>query len=108
MTSNLMTFAREFAAICAYLQKKHPEQRTADSLYVEQAELVRLLDKNKYEEAATKLVVWRNLQWIDCEPDRFSRKTRHMGKQVRMMHLRLSVWTELQRFFAGNSAGNTS
>lgn len=102
MSSKLVTHAREFVAICTYLEKSCPEQSTKTSLLVDQKRLVELLDRNKYEESQTKLTIWRNLQWLDCEPGRFSRKSKINGVQCRMMHLRRSVYVQFRKFFDGN------
>lgn len=108
MNGTLMTYTKEFVAICSYLERSYPAQSTNASLFIEQKQLVELLDKNKYEESQTKLAIWRNLHWIDCEPGRFNRKTKVNGRQCRMVHLRRSVYEQLRAFSDGNRGGNHS
>lgn len=102
MAIGLLTYAKEFVAIYAHLQKKHPELCRPDRQLVTQAELTTLLDRNKYEESHTKLAVWRDLQWIDCEPGHYTRNTKVNGKQQRYIHLRGSVYKRLCIFLDGN------
>lgn len=102
MNGTLTTYTKEFVAICSHLERTHPEQSTHTSLFVPQKQLLELLDRNKYEEGQTKLAIWRNLQWIDCEPGRFNRKTKIDGRQCRMVHLRRSVYEQMRAFLGGN------
>ena len=94
-------FAAEFVHICAYIEKKEPQDVTSRYIFIKQEALKKLLDHNKYEEATTKLDLWRSLHWIECEPNRFTKKMTKDSQQFRAVVINRDVYKKLKQIICG-------
>ena len=93
----LTDYVMEFLAVVAFLHGRDGAMLRDGHLFVKKEALLRLLDKNRYDTAMNKLTVWRGLQWIDCDRERFTRRVQINSQQVTAIKIRLSVWELLQQ-----------
>ena len=84
--------AREYLAITKHLLDR-PEPWIKDGrLLVPRETLLGMLNKFAYLDATKKLTLWRQLHWIDADPDHFTRLVRREdGSRVRVVAFDLSV-----------------
>lgn len=68
--------------------------------------LDKLLEKNKYETVDNKLRVWKQLHWIDTDPDRYTKKVSYDGARIRVIKIDIQVSKTLAELFSdrGNNA----
>lgn len=90
----LNLFVQEYIGICKFLQKKGAVHRR-NFFQIEKSELETMLRKNLYAEPQQKLLVWRSLQWLVCEEERFTVRVVTEGKAYRAVIFRLDVFQAL-------------
>lgn len=91
-------YVKEFIAITKYLLDQGVGHVQKDNnLGIERDILVGLMKKNMYEESLTKLSVWRGMNWIITEEDRFTKlaKSGIDGKFKRMVVINMDVYNTL-------------
>lgn len=93
--SKLKVYITEYMAVVGHLAKKFVTEKGQHFLWVDKAELCRLLDRNAYEPAARKLKIWRDLRWIEAEPGRLTKRVTQGGRVVPMVKIDLGVYTAL-------------
>ena len=98
----LTDYVMEFLAVVAFLHGRDGAMLRDGHLFVKKEALLRLLDKNRYDTAMNKLTVWRGLQWIDCDRERFTKRVQVNQKRVRLVVVRLTVWDILQQLAEKN------
>lgn len=76
------TYVSEFLAIVSHLKKRENACIKGNFLIIDKPQLAALLDKNKYETAENKLLVWRGLKWIDADSDNRLTKRFRQGQQL--------------------------
>lgn len=92
----LKMYIVEFVSICAFIVEKLPNQVCKTYFYIEPARLRKMLDKNLYAEADTKLRIWRNLGWLQCDPNRLTKKITLHGRPLRAAILNRAAFEQLQ------------
>jgi len=98
----LTDYVMEFLAVVTFLHSRDGAMLRDGHLFVKKEALLRLLDKNRYDTAMNKLTVWRGLQWIDCDRERFTKRVQVNQKRVRLVVVRLTVWDILQQLAEKN------
>lgn len=63
------TYIAEFSAIVRHLKRQKNALIKGNFLIIEKPKLTELLNRNQYETAENKLLVWRGLKWIDTDSD---------------------------------------
>jgi hypothetical protein len=97
MNEKLRDYVAEFMAIVGYLRGREGAILRDGCLLVKKNVLMKHFDRNRYDTATNKLAVWRALQWIDCDRERFTRRLKVNGEQITVVKIRLSVWEVLQQ-----------
>jgi hypothetical protein len=88
--------AREYLAITKHLLEQPEPWIKNERLLVPRETLLELLNKYAYLDATNKLTLWRQLHWIDADPDHFTRLVRREdGSKLRAVALNLSVYKGL-------------
>lgn len=102
----LQKYILEFVSICEFIAEKAPEKVCNSYIYVEPDILRKMLNKNKFAECDTKLRIWRNLGWLQCEPERFTKSITALGRRLRVFVLNRFVYEQLQELLSvGEEAG---
>lgn len=100
------TYVSEFLAIVSHLKKRENACIKGNFLIIDKPQLAALLDKNKYETAENKLLVWRGLKWIDADSDnRLTKKVMTNGQSFRAIIIDLSVAATLFKLQNSNIYG---
>lgn len=95
--SKLEVYITEYMAVVGHLVKKFVPEKGQHFLWVDKAELCRLLDRNAYEPAARKLKIWQQLRWIEAEPGRLTKRVMRGGQRIRMVKIDLMVYAALRK-----------
>lgn len=104
--SKLEVYITEYMAIVGHLVKKFVPEKGQHFLWVDKAELCRLLDRNAYEPAARKLKIWRDLRWIEAQPGRLTKRVTQGGRVVYMVKIDLGVYEAWQGINGRLGRGN--
>lgn len=90
----LQWLVNEFVAIMDFLMKQENCQKYKGFVLIEKPELEVLLDKNKYETSYHKLMLWKQLHWIDAEQERLTKRVynKSHGTQQRMIKMEIKVY----------------
>lgn len=95
----LNNYIKEFVAITEFLEK-NDNKKTLKYIISEKPEVIRLLDKNKYDTAQNKLKIWKALNWIDADEDHVTKKVyfKEDNKYKRCIKIYLQVYKTLKEF----------
>jgi hypothetical protein len=85
------TFVKEFLAVSEYLLKSGKAFQKGYYLFADRSDLTGLLNRNPYETAEKKLIVWRSLRWIAADDNHFTSRVKIDGKTVRRIKIDMSV-----------------
>ncbi|SFS07981.1 TcpK family conjugal transfer DNA-binding protein [Anaeromicropila populeti] len=93
----LAAYVKEFVAICDYLAGNEVKQ-VKGYFIAERARIEAMLDRNKYDTCQGKLKVWKQLNWIDAEENRYTKRVYDMEtkKYIRRMKLSVEVYKTLK------------
>ena len=91
------TYIAEFLAIARHLKRQKNALIKGNFLIIEKPKLTELLNRNQYETAENKLLVWRGLKWIDTDSDdRLTKRIRNGEQQlIRAIAMDLTVYDTL-------------
>ena len=92
------TLCAEFVAAVQAILKKLPVSPDADSVAVERARLLRMLDQHTWLVSGARLYLWRDLGFLvtDSEAGRARKRVRVDGKLQSMICIDLAVWRRLK------------
>lgn len=91
------TYIAEFSAIVRHLKRQKNALIKGNFLIIEKPKLTELLNRNQYETAENKLLVWRGLKWIDTDSDdRLTKRFRtDEHRLMRVIAIDLTVYDTL-------------
>lgn len=91
------TYIAEFSAIVKHLKRQKNALIKGNFLIIEKPKLTELLNRNQYETAENKLLVWRSLKWIDTDSDdRLTKRLRtDEHRLMRVIAIDLTVYDTL-------------
>jgi hypothetical protein len=85
-------YINEYTNITGYLLKTDKGIIKGNFLFFDKNLLLEWLGKNPYEDAITKLKMWRLARWIDTDEERLTTRIKVDGKYVRMIKINLSAY----------------
>lgn len=90
-------YVNEYLAISQYLQDSDKVMKKGKYAIVSKLVMIKLLDKNAYESSHNKLKNWRELHWIDAEPDRMTKRVMLNGVSKPMVKVDLKIADTLRK-----------
>ena len=99
---NGVRYIQEFVALSTFLSNKEEIISGKGYVCVPRELLIRLLEKNSYDTADGKLQIWKQLHWIDTDPERYTKKISSNGKRIRVIKIDMTVVHTLDDMFKTN------
>lgn len=88
----------EFITIATYLTQHQKSILKKGYLFVEKEFLVKLLKQNAYLTPEEKLIIWRDLGWIETDPKRLSSRINVNRQTIVSVKIKLSVYESLKKW----------
>lgn len=88
----------EFITIATYLTQHQKSILKKGYLFVEKEFLVNLLKQNAYLTPEEKLIIWRDLGWIETDPGHLTSRLRVDGQRIRKIQIHLLVVETLKKW----------
>ncbi len=96
-------YIQEFIAITRWLERTENTIVRGNFIYVNKTNLIKMLEKNNYETAQNKLKVWRDLHWIETDPNRLTSRIRINGKIKTLVKINVKIYKTLVELMPKNS-----
>lgn len=101
---NGLAYIEEFIALAGYLNSSGKVAVEKGYILIPRKMLDKLLDRNAYDTVENKLRIWKRLHWIDCDPERYTKKISRNGKRTRVVKIDIDVYLTLA-FMFGKTVG---
>ena len=94
----LLDYIKDFINIFEFIERKKLGilNLKTQELSIKKDDLIKMLEVNKYATADEKLRVWRALNFIKSDEDRFTKIIKENGKAIRVISLNFGVYKDIK------------